>query len=97
MRNVLASSHSWVSLLHCTVASAVMSSDWQIEHTGVDRVATRWTVRTGVPGASTASNGLRSNVSFMYPRPRINQLARDQNNAAAARVISGIFGSVDDA
>ena len=35
---VLASSHSCFSLLHCAVAWEVISSEWQWEQTGVDRV-----------------------------------------------------------
>ena len=37
--NVLASSHSCDSLLHCAVTCEMMSSDSQREHTGVDRTA----------------------------------------------------------
>src|SRR4051812_754570 len=95
MRNVLASSHSWDSLLHCTVAWATMSSDWQCEQTGVDLVATRLMVRAGLPGASTASNGLRSNASFIFPHaPANQQLPRGDDNVTIALASSPEFSGL---
>jgi hypothetical protein len=40
---VVVNSHACASLLHCAVACAMMSSDWQSRQTGVDRVARRLT------------------------------------------------------
>ncbi len=55
---VLASSHSWDSLLHWAVACEMMSSDWQLEQTGVERAAARrLTIRVG---SWLILNGLRS-------------------------------------
>jgi hypothetical protein len=56
---VLASSHSWDSLLHWAVACEMMSSDRQLEQTGVERVARRLTIRAG---SGLRLNGLRSDV-----------------------------------
>lgn len=62
---VLASSHSCDSLLHWAVACAMMSSDWQLEQTGVDRVA-RITRRLAIwAGSWLELNGLRSRVCVM--------------------------------
>ena len=63
--NVLANSHSCDSLLHCTVAWAMTSSDRQVEHTGVDRDAGRLPVRAGLAGSWFRLNGLRSDTCFM--------------------------------
>ena len=57
---MLANSHSCDSLLHCAVALEMMSSDWQCEQTGVDRVA-RVARRLAIwAGSWFELNGLRS-------------------------------------
>lgn len=55
---MLANSHSWDSLLHWTVAWEMMSSDWQAEQTGVDRVARRF---KALAGSCFGPNGFRLN------------------------------------
>src|SRR3984885_11344797 len=67
---VLASSHSWDSLLHCTVAREVMSSDRQFEQTGVDRVACRLAL---LAGSGFRLNGLSSDACFMW-WPAVNRI-----------------------
>jgi hypothetical protein len=67
---VAANSQACDSLLHCAVACAMMSSDWQAAQTGVDRVARevgRWTVWTGsaVEVNWLELNGLRSKACVM--------------------------------
>jgi hypothetical protein len=60
---VLASTHSWDSLLHWAVAWEMMSSEWQLEQTGVERVARQLTIRFGSrAGSWLRLNGLRSDV-----------------------------------
>ena len=46
--NVSANSQACDLLLHCTVAWEMMSSDWQLEQTGVARDAARLTIRDGL-------------------------------------------------
>ena len=66
---VLASSHSCDSLLHWAVACAMMSSDWQFEQTGVERVvrAARAAARRLAiwAGSWCELNGLRSEACVM--------------------------------
>ena len=67
---VAANSHAWDSLLHCAVACAMMSSDWQVAHTGVDRVARgvcRLTIWAGSPLELNCVelNGLSSKACVM--------------------------------
>jgi hypothetical protein len=65
---VLANSHACDSLLHCTVARAMTSSDWQLEQTGVDRDTGWLTIREGcdaLAGSWLRLNGLRSNACRM--------------------------------
>ena len=58
-------------------------------------LSARLMVRFRTPGVSTVSNGLRNNVSFMFPRQPANRYRpRDQDNAMIARVISGMFGGL---
>jgi hypothetical protein len=45
---VLVNSHCCDSLLHCTGAWQMMSSDWQLEQTGVERDAGQWRVLDGL-------------------------------------------------
>ena len=45
---VEANSHSCDSLLHCTMAWEMMSSEWQCEQTGVNRAACRLTTLAGL-------------------------------------------------
>jgi hypothetical protein len=65
---VLASCHSCDSLLHWAMAWETISSDWQLEQTGVDRVARQLTICAGA-GSGLELNGLRSKASriFIFP------------------------------
>ena len=72
---VLANSHSCDSLLHCTVAWAMMSSDRQFEQSGVDRDDARGlATRAGLPGSWLWLNGLRSDHVCFMSRPPVNQI-----------------------
>jgi hypothetical protein len=67
---VAANSQACDSLLHCAVACAMMSSDLQAAHTGVDRVVRevcRLTIWAGSPVEVNwlELNGLRSNACVM--------------------------------
>ena len=67
---MLANSHSCDSLLHWAVAWAMMSSDWQCEQTGVDRVAGDDLRRLTIGAGSWVElcvelNGLRSKACVM--------------------------------
>jgi hypothetical protein len=67
---VAANSQACDSLLHCAVACAMTSSDWQVAHTGVDRVARdvcRLTIRAGgsVELNWVELNGLSSKACVM--------------------------------
>jgi hypothetical protein len=63
--NVLANSHCCDSLLHWTGAWEMMSSDWQLEQTGVDREAGRLTILDGWDDSWFRLNGLRSKACCM--------------------------------
>ena len=71
LKVVEANSHSCDSLLHCTMAWEMMSSDRQCAQTGVNRVACR-TSRAGLAGSWFRLNGLRSDACFMLCPP-VNQ------------------------
>ena len=76
---VLANSHCCDSLLHCTGAWETMSSDWQLEQTGVDRCDGRLTVLDGWDGSWLRLNGLRSVTCFMCS-PSVNQITYPESS-----------------
>jgi hypothetical protein len=77
--NVSVSCHSWDSLLHCAVDWQTMSSELQLEHTGVVRAARALLCSPAVRGdaSSMMSNGLIS-VPRRIPPPLTTPMSATQ-------------------
>jgi hypothetical protein len=69
----------------------MMSSDWQLEQTGVDRTIARLTIRTGLAGSWFRWNGLRSDAWFISCPPVSRSPTRRKDNPMMTSASSSLF------